>query len=65
MALYFIDALAGLCQGRPFVVVNTELGAKMPSVVFDQRYGMRLAVEHLVCAGPSADRGDQWTAGQL
>ncbi len=45
------DALAGLCQGRPFVVVNTELGAKMPSVVFDQRYGMRLAVEHLVALG--------------
>ncbi len=45
------DALTELCQGRPFVVVNTELGAKMPSVVFDQRYGTRLAMEHLVALG--------------
>ncbi|MCU0519528.1 MAG: substrate-binding domain-containing protein [Anaerolineae bacterium] len=45
------EALAELCQGRPFVVVNTELGAKMPSVVFDQRHGTRQAVEHLVALG--------------
>ncbi len=45
------EALVELCQGKPFVIVNTELGAKMPSVVFDQRHGMRQAVEYLLSLG--------------
>ncbi len=45
------EALEELCQGKPFVIVSTELGAKMPSVVFDQRHGTRLAVEHLLSLG--------------
>ena len=45
------DDLSDLCQGRPFVVVNTKLGSKMPSVVFDQWNGARLAVNHLIGLG--------------
>jgi DNA-binding LacI/PurR family transcriptional regulator len=45
------DDLSDLCQGRPFVVVNTKLGSKMPSVVFDQWNGARSAVNHLIDLG--------------
>jgi DNA-binding LacI/PurR family transcriptional regulator len=45
------EELTDLCRGRPFVVVNCELGSKMPSVVFDQWNGGRQAVEHLIELG--------------
>jgi len=45
------ERLVDVCHGRPFVVSNTELGAKMPSVVFDQRHGTRLALGHLHALG--------------
>jgi len=45
------EGLNDLCQGRPFVVVNAKLGSKMPSVVFDQWNGARLAVNHLIDLG--------------
>ena len=45
------EELVDLCQGRPFVVACTELGARMPSVVFDQWQGARLAVDHLIELG--------------
>jgi LacI family transcriptional regulator len=45
------EELRALCQGRPFVVVNTRLGSRMPSVVFDQWNGARQIVEHLIELG--------------
>jgi len=45
------EELTGLCQGRPYVVACTELGARMPSVVFDQWQGARQAVDHLIELG--------------
>ena len=45
------EALDELCQGKPFVIVNTELGAKMPSVIFDQRHGTKQAMEYLFSLG--------------
>jgi LacI family transcriptional regulator len=45
------DELVELCQGRPFVVACTELGARTPSVVFDQWQGARLALDHLIELG--------------
>lgn len=43
--------LTELCQGHPFVFVGIELGAQLPSVVFDQRHGTRQAVQHLLDLG--------------
>ncbi|HOT92023.1 MAG TPA: LacI family DNA-binding transcriptional regulator [Anaerolineae bacterium] len=40
-----------LCRGVPFVLVGAEPGVKAPSVVFDQRHGCRLAVQHLLDLG--------------
>lgn len=45
------EDLVSLCQGRPFVLVNTQLGSHMPSVVFDQWNGARQAAEHLIDLG--------------
>jgi LacI family transcriptional regulator len=45
------DELYTLCQGRPFVLVSTQLGSHMPSVVYDQWNGARQAAEHLVGLG--------------
>lgn len=45
------EELRDLCQGRPFVVVNSKLGSRMPSVVFDQWNGARQIVEHLIELG--------------
>ncbi len=45
------QTLKDLCQGRPFVVACTELGARVPSVVFDQWQGTRQALDHLIKLG--------------
>jgi len=45
------DKLTELCKGVPFVLVGTELGMKAPSVVFDQRHGTELAIQHLLDLG--------------
>jgi len=42
------DELNTLCAGIPFVQIDTELGAHIPSVVIDQRYGSQLATQHLI-----------------
>lgn len=46
--------LGDLCQGRPFVVIGTEVGAHIPSVVIDQAYGMELLCHHLLSLGHRA-----------
>lgn len=40
-----------LCRGLPFVLVGAALGVKSPSVVFDQRHGYELAIQHLLDLG--------------
>ena len=40
-----------LCRGVPFVLVGAAMGIKSPSVVFDQRHGCELAVQHLLDLG--------------
>ncbi len=43
--------LADICGGIPFVQIDAELGASIPSVVIDQRHGSRLATQYLVNLG--------------
>jgi LacI family transcriptional regulator len=45
------DELVSLCAGIPFVQIDAELGAQVPSVVIDQRYGSQLATQHLIDLG--------------
>lgn len=45
------EDLTDTCRHLPFVMVGTELGLRVPSVVFDQRHGTRLAVQHLLDLG--------------
>ncbi|NLE43936.1 MAG: LacI family transcriptional regulator [Chloroflexi bacterium] len=45
------EELTELCRGVPFVLVGTEMGMKAPSVVFDQRHGAGLAIQHLLDLG--------------
>jgi len=40
-----------LCRGVPFVLVGAALGMKSPSVMFDQRHGCELAIQHLLELG--------------
>lgn len=40
-----------LCRGVPFVLVGAAMGIKSPAVVFDQRHGCELAVQHLLDLG--------------
>ena len=43
--------MLSLCRGVPFVLVGAALGIKSPSVVFDQRHGCELAIQHLLDLG--------------
>ncbi len=57
--LVFIAPIAGasygdlkkLCGDMPFVQVDAEPGASVPSVIIDQRYGSHLATQHLLDLG--------------
>ncbi len=40
-----------MCRGTPYVQIGADPGAMTPSVVFDQRYGTQLAVQHLLDLG--------------
>jgi len=46
--------MVALCGSIPFVQIDTELGAKVPSVVIDQRFGSRLATQYLIDQGHHA-----------
>lgn len=48
---FSMEVLRDLCQDRPFVLVSTELGVKLPSVIFDQRHGTEQVVRHLFKLG--------------
>lgn len=43
--------MLSLCRGVPFVLVGAAMGVKSPSVVFDQRHGCELAIQHLLDLG--------------
>lgn len=43
--------MRSLCRGVPFVLVGAGMGIKSPSVVFDQRHGCELALQHLLDLG--------------
>jgi DNA-binding LacI/PurR family transcriptional regulator len=42
-----LEQVRSLCADTPFVMIDIALGAQLPSVVIDQRYGGRLATDHL------------------
>lgn len=46
-----LDDVQTLCQNLPFVMIDVRKGADLPSVLFDQAYGSRLATEHLLKLG--------------
>jgi LacI family transcriptional regulator len=50
LALSYED-MTKTCRSVPFVLVGNELGIKAPSVVFDQRHGVEVAVQHLLDLG--------------
>lgn len=43
--------LKKLTRGIPFVQIGAELGAHLPSVIYDQAQGARLATQHLIDLG--------------
>lgn len=45
------EDLARACGPVPFVQIDIELSAKVPSVVIDQRYGSHLVTQHLIDLG--------------
>jgi DNA-binding LacI/PurR family transcriptional regulator len=47
------EALVRICGDIPFVQIDTELGAQVPSVVIDQRHGSHLVAQHLINLGHS------------
>jgi DNA-binding LacI/PurR family transcriptional regulator len=45
------DELVELCSGVPFVQTAADLGDNSSSVIYDQGYGVELAVQHLIDLG--------------
>jgi LacI family transcriptional regulator len=45
------EEMRDLCRDIPFVFVDNEPGVRVPSVIFDQRHGVGLAVDHLIDLG--------------
>lgn len=45
------DELASLFRGKPFVQVGSNPGAEVPSVIFNQRAGTSMAIQHLIDLG--------------
>ncbi len=45
------EALMNLTDGIPFVQIGARLGAEIPSVIYDQMAGARLATQHLIDLG--------------
>ena len=43
--------LTKICDGVPFVQVDTKLSAQVPSVVIDQRHGAQIVMQHLINLG--------------
>jgi DNA-binding LacI/PurR family transcriptional regulator len=45
------EDLGRICHDVPFVLIDTQLGSQVPSVVIDQQHGTRLVTEHLLDLG--------------
>lgn len=45
------EELSHLCNGIPFVQLGAKLGTNLPSVLYDQRLGARMATQHLIDLG--------------
>lgn len=45
------DELIEMTDGLPFVQIGAKLGANLPSVIYDQARGARLATQHLIDLG--------------
>jgi DNA-binding LacI/PurR family transcriptional regulator len=45
------ETLMALTDGIPFVQIGAKLGANLPSVIYDQAQGARLATQHLIDLG--------------
>lgn len=45
------DTLMSLTDGIPFVQIGGTMGANLPSVIYDQAQGARLATQHLIDLG--------------
>lgn len=48
------EELLALCQGTPFVMIDTQFGSVSPSVVIHQGFGGQLATQHLINLGHRA-----------
>jgi DNA-binding LacI/PurR family transcriptional regulator len=46
-----IDGIRKLCHGVPFVALDAGTASDLPSVMVDQQYGTRLAIQHLLDLG--------------
>lgn len=49
-----LEQAKALCGDTPFVMLDIELGKRLPSVIFDQKEGARLAAQHLIDKGHRA-----------
>jgi LacI family transcriptional regulator len=45
------ETLMALTDGIPFVQIGAKMGANLPSVIYDQAKGARLATQHLIDSG--------------
>lgn len=45
------EELRRRCHNIPFVQIGAEMGAKKPSIIYDQLHGSQLAVQHLIALG--------------
>lgn len=45
------ETLSRMCNDIPFVIVGAKLGSSLPSVLYDQRRGTYLAMQHLLDLG--------------
>lgn len=46
-----LNLIRKLCRHTPFVTLDAEVAADVPTVVVDQRHGVRLVIEHLLELG--------------
>ncbi len=46
-----LNLIRKLCRHTPFVTLDAEVAADVPTVVVDQRHGVKLVIEHLLALG--------------
>ncbi len=45
------EEMAAVCRGKPFVQIGSNPDVTVPAVVFDQKFGTTLALQHLINQG--------------